>query len=163
MHADKTFFQTVCKPLRIESRNVRPLSCIDNHDTSPPGSASFHKFLQYFAGISVDTERPLFALVRAECLVIIQAGIGGIRPLLRHLPKRHFKNNRRIGSHPCLQEEHMLPIDLFQKFRISGRRMIPSFILHKAVFFPLLRPGIPPYSSHNAGSVPVRLHEGYCR
>ena len=65
------------------------------------------QLVQDISYISVDADRLFFDLVRSICLIVVQAGIGGIRPLVRHLPESKFDYAGRVPSHGCLQEEHL--------------------------------------------------------
>lgn len=65
------------------------------------------QLIQDIPDISVDADRLFFDLVRSISLIVVQAGIGGIRPLDRHLPESKFDYAGRVPSHGCLQEEHL--------------------------------------------------------
>ena len=70
-------------------------------------SVFLQKLLYHFCAVAVDADRLFFDLHRAISLVEIQAGIDGLRVVIRHLPERIFANDRRSHSYADFQIKDM--------------------------------------------------------
>ena len=65
------------------------------------------KLLYHFCAVAIDADGLFFDLHRAISLVEIQAGIDGLRVVIRHLPERIFANDRRSHSDADFQIKDM--------------------------------------------------------
>ena len=87
--------------------------------------------LQNLPNICIDADGLQLNFLWANCLPLVDAGVGSVRVLRRHLPEGIFDDDWGVVANAQFQKEDALSLVTAQKFTVSLCRTVPSFVLYK--------------------------------